>query len=298
MQEYHITVLLEESLAGLGIVSHGTYVDVTFGAGGHSKSILNKLDAKGHLYGFDQDEDAVANIEASDQFTFIASNFKYLDRFMRYYDKLGKVDGVLADLGVSSHQFDIPERGFSYRFDAKLDMRMDVTQEFSALDLLATYNEQQWVGILSEYGEVRNSKTLARALVRNRHKIKTTFELNELLSEMRIGPEYKYFAKVYQAIRIEVNDEIGVLQEMLSAALEVLRPGCWLSVISYHSLEDRQVKNFMKSGNFEGELVQDDFGRVELAFKVKTKKPILPSKEEMVRNTRSKSAKLRVAQKL
>ena len=205
---------------------------------------------------------------------------------------------MLADLGVSSHQFDIPERGFSYRFDAKLDMRMDVAQGFSALDLLATYNEQQWVGILSEYGEVRNSKTLARALVRNRHKIKTTFELNELLSEMRIGPEYKYFAKVYQAIRIEVNDEIGVLREMLNAALEVLRPGGWLSVISYHSLEDRQVKNFMKSGNFEGELIQDDFGKVELAFKVKTKKPILPSEEEVVRNTRSKSAKLRVAQKL
>ena len=160
------------------------------------------------------------------------------------------------------------------------------------------YNEQQWVGILSEYGEVRNSKTLARALVQNKHKIKTTFELNELLSEMRIGPEYKYFAKVYQAIRIEVNDEIGVLREMLKAALEVLKPGGWLSVISYHSLEDRQVKNFMKSGNFEGKLIQDDYGRVERPFKVKTKKPILPSEEEMVRNSRSKSAKLRVAQKL
>lgn len=298
MQEYHVPVLLTECLDGLGIVSQGTYVDVTFGAGGHSKSILNKLGAKGHLYSFDQDEDAVANIAPADNFTFIASNFKYLDRFMRYYDKLGEVDGVLADLGVSSHQFDIPERGFSYRYDAKLDMRMDVSQDFSAIDLINNYDEVQWQNILSEYGEVRNAKTLAKALVKSKSQIKTTFQLNELLSDLKIGPEYKYFAKVYQAIRIEVNDEMGVLRDMLEASYKVLKPGGRLVVMSYHSLEDRQVKNFMKSGNFEGKLIKDDYGRVEKPFKVLSKKPILPSEEEMTRNTRSKSAKLRIAEKL
>lgn len=298
MLEYHVPVLLEESLDGLAIDPDGTYVDVTFGAGGHSRSILHKLGANGHLYGFDQDEDAKANVATSERFTFIAANFRYLYHFMRYHDKVGKVDGVLADLGVSSHQFDIPERGFSYRYDAKLDMRMDVEQEFSAVDLLNTYDEAQLQRVLSEYGEVRNARTLAKALVKHRFQVNTTFELNELLTQYCIGPEYKYFAQVYQAIRIEVNDEMGVLRDMLEASLTVLRPGGRLSVISYHSLEDRQVKNFMKTGNFEGKMHKDEYGKAERPFKVLTKKPILPSEEEMKKNTRSRSAKLRIAEKL
>lgn len=298
MQEYHVPVLLKESLYGLDIVSSGTYVDVTFGAGGHSQSILNELDAKGCLYGFDQDEDAVANILAADNFTFIASNFKYIDKCLDYYGVVGKVDGVLADLGVSSHQFDVPERGFSYRFDARLDMRMDINQEMTALDVLNDYDEAELQSILSEYGEVRNARTLARELVKHRGKIETTFELNELLSAMRIGPEYKYFAQVYQALRIEVNDEIGVLRDMLRGALKVLKPGGRLVVISYHSLEDRQVKNFMKSGNFDGKLERDDFGKPQRPFKILTKKVMLPTEDEMQRNSRSKSAKLRIAEKV
>ena len=248
MSEYHVSVLLDESIDNLKIKPDGKYVDVTYGAGGHSKSILHKLSAKGHLFAFDQDHDAVANCVQDDRLTLIEANFRYLRRFLRLEGET-EVDGILADLGVSSHQLDVPERGFSYRFDAPLDMRMNNEAEFTATSLLQTYSEDALVDILSRFGEVRNSRTLAKALINARKisEIRTTFDLNRILDQHTMGPRMKYLSQVYQALRMEVNDEIGALEEMLSEGYKLLKPGGRFVVITFHSIEDRVVKNFFKS---------------------------------------------------
>lgn len=299
MTPYHVPVLLQESVDALQIHPDGTYLDVTFGAGGHSKSILKRLNAKGHLYAVDQDRDALANGIEDSRFTLINANFRYFKRFLTWYN-IEFVDGILADLGVSSHQFDFPERGFSYRFDAALDMRMNTESGMTAADILATYPEEKLVSILSRFGEVRNAKQLAKALVaqRNASVIKTTFSLNTLLDRMALGHKPKYFAQVYQALRMEVNDEIGALQDMLEAGAHSLRPGGRFAVITYHSIEDREVKNYFKTGNFEGKPEKDMFGNILKPFDAVGKAIITPGDEELKLNPRSSSAKLRVVQKL
>ncbi|HMR89602.1 MAG TPA: 16S rRNA (cytosine(1402)-N(4))-methyltransferase RsmH [Saprospiraceae bacterium] len=299
MSEYHVSVLLDESIKSLSIRPNGKYVDVTFGAGGHSKSILNELSAKGHLYAFDQDEDAVENIIHDTRFTLIEANFRYLKRFLRL-EGISEVDGILADLGVSSHQLDFPERGFSYRFDAPLDMRMNIKSDMSAADLLRTYSEESLVEILSNYGEVRNSKSLAKAIINARKfaDIKTTFDFNRVLDQNVMGLRLKYFSQVYQALRMEVNDEIGALRDMLEDGLAVLKPGGRFSVITFHSIEDRVVKNFFKSGNFDGEVEKDEFGNIQKPFSLVNKKVIMADAKEQKANVRSRSAKLRVAEKI
>lgn len=298
MSDYHVPVMLDECLAGLNITAEGIYVDVTFGAGGHSQSILNKLDDKGHLYGFDQDEDAVANQIVDPKFTFIKANFRHIKKFLRV-EGVRQVDGILADLGVSSWQLDFPERGFSYRFDADLDMRMNVAEELTAAVILKEYSIEDLQLLFSQFGEVRNSRTLAKEIVAERDKsqIKTTFQLNEILERLRFGHKAKYFAQVYQALRMEVNQEVQVLQEMLQGGLDVLKPGGRFVVMSYHSIEDRYVKNFFKTGNVDGELLQDDFGKIDRPFKLINKKLILAGEQELKRNSRAKSAKLRIAEK-
>lgn len=299
MSEYHVSVLLDESIKSLSIRPDGKYVDVTFGAGGHSRSILNELSAKGHLYAFDQDEDAVENIIHDTRFTLIEANFRYLKRFLRL-EGISEVDGILADLGVSSHQLDFPERGFSYRFDAPLDMRMNIKSDMSAADLLRTYSEESLVEILSNYGEVRNSKSLAKAIINARKfaDIKTTFDFNRVLDQNVMGLRLKYFSQVYQALRMEVNDEIGALKDMLEDGLAVLKPGGRFSVITFHSIEDRVVKNFFKSGNFDGEVEKDEFGNIQKPFSLVNKKVIMADAKEQKVNVRSRSAKLRVAEKI
>jgi len=272
---------------------------VTFGAGGHSKSILNKLSAKGHLYAFDQDEDAVSNALNDERFTLIEANFRYLKRFLRL-EGVTRLDGILADLGVSSHQLDMPERGFSYRYDAPLDMRMNAEADFTAAALLQTYSEEKLVDVLSSYGEVRNAKTLAKALAHAGKvaEIRTTFDLNRVLDQHVLGPRLKYFSQVYQALRLEVNDEIGALKEMLKEGYEMLKPGGRFVVITFHSIEDRVVKNFFKSGNFEGAMDKDDFGNISRPFVLVNKKVIMADRKEQYENARSRSAKLRVAEKI
>ena len=299
MSEYHVSVLLDESIKSLSIRPDGKYVDVTFGAGGHSRSILNELSAKGHLYAFDQDEDAVENSINDARFTLIEANFRYLKRFLRL-EGISEVDGILADLGVSSHQLDFPERGFSYRFDAPLDMRMNIKSDMSAADLLRTYSEDALVEILSNYGEVRNSKSLAKAIINARKfaDIKTTFDFNRVLDQNVMGMRLKYFSQVYQALRMEVNDEIGALKDMLQDGLAVLKPGGRFSVITFHSIEDRVVKNFFKSGNFDGEVEKDEYGNIEKPFLLVNKKVIMADAKEQKVNARSRSAKLRVAEKI
>ncbi len=299
MSEYHVSVLLDESIKSLSIRPDGKYVDVTFGAGGHSRSILNELSAKGHLYAFDQDEDAVENMIHDTRFTLIEANFRYLKRFLRL-EGISEVDGILADLGVSSHQLDFPERGFSYRFDAPLDMRMNIKSDMSAADLLRTYSEESLVEILSRYGEVRNSKSLAKAIINARKfaDIKTTFDFNRVLDQNVMGLRLKYFSQVYQALRMEVNDEIGALKDMLEDGLAVLKPGGRFSVITFHSIEDRVVKNFFKSGNFDGEVEKDEFGNIQKPFSLVNKKVIMADSKEQKVNVRSRSAKLRVAEKI
>lgn len=298
MNDYHVPVLLQECIDALQIKSGGVYVDVTFGAGGHSREMLSNIGAEGHLYAFDQDVDAIDNALQSDSFTLIHSNYRHIDKFMDYYNVDG-VDGVLADLGISSHQIDIPERGFSFRYDAPLDMRMNVKQQLTAADVLNDYSESDLVRVFSDYGEVRNSKTLAREVIaiRSKSKIETTFSFNEVLRKLRFGPESKYMAQVYQALRIEVNDEVKALEEFLLKTVDLLKPGGRFVVISYHSLEDRLVKHVFKAGNAKGELLKDDFGNIYRPFQLINKKPILPSKEELKNNTRSRSAKLRIAEK-
>ena len=296
---YHNPVLLKESVDGLGIKSDGIYVDVTYGGGGHSKEILKHL-TTGKLYAFDQDDDAFANKQEDEKLVLIKQNFKYMKNFLKMYNAL-PVDGILADLGVSSHQFDEGTRGFSTRFEGKLDMRMDKAGSITAADIVNTYVEQDLVAMFSTYGEVENSKRLAACIVKERlsKKINTTEEFKQaIVSCIPKMREQQYLAKVFQALRIAVNSELDVLKELLKQSLEVLKPGGRLSVISYHSLEDRLVKNFIKSGNFEGTIEQDFYGNKLVDFKAVNRQLITPSEEELKLNNRSRSAKLRIAEKL
>jgi 16S rRNA (cytosine1402-N4)-methyltransferase len=299
MSDYHISVLLKESVDSLHVKQGGTYVDVTFGAGGHSRAILEKLSAKGHVYAFDQDEDAVGNAIQDDRFTLIEANFRYLKRFLRLEGVL-EVDGILADLGVSSHQLDTPERGFSYRFDAPLDMRMNASMERTAADVLREADEQYLMEMFSQYGEVRNAKTLAAALVKFRKTadIRTTYAFNAMLDQHAIGPRQKYFSQVYQALRMEVNDEISALEEMLVEGTSILKPGGRFVVITFHSIEDRVVKNFFRYGTVSGEPEKDAFGNIQKVFAKEAKNVVMAGEDEQGRNVRSRSAKLRVAVKL
>lgn len=297
---YHEPVLLEESVDGLGIVPDGIYVDATFGGGGHTEKILQKLGKGGRLIAFDRDEEAVAQRVDDDRLQLVHHNFRYLKRFLRFFDAL-PVNGILADLGVSSHQFDEPARGFSTRFDAELDMRMSHLQPLKATDVLNTYSEERLRQILSEYGEVHNAKTAARIIAAERagQPVTTTGRLKSILAGcMPKGAEHQYLAKVFQALRIEVNDELGSLKDFLSQAAEVLAPGGRLVVIAYHSLEDRLVKNFLRDGGFEGPAETDLFGRKEpTAFRLLHKKPVEPGTEETGENPRARSAKMRIAEK-
>lgn len=298
-QTYHIPVMLSECLEGLNLQPNGRYVDVTFGGGGHSHAILQRLSTDGHLYSFDQDPDAIANIRESESFTFIASNFRHIDRFMDYYGQLGQVDGILADLGVSSHHFDTAERGFSFRTDAPLlDMRMNTRSALSARDVINGYDEERLADIIYQYGELRQSRQIASRIVqaRTQRSINTIGDLLECIKGT-INPkeEKKQLSMLFQALRIEVNDELGALQQMLEASKSVLRPGGRLVVMTYHSLEDRIVKNFLKGTNSDDHLSQI-YGSGKPLWRMTTKKPILPTQEEQMANPRSRSAKLRVAE--
>ncbi|MFT4663990.1 MAG: 16S rRNA (cytosine1402-N4)-methyltransferase [Polaribacter sp.] len=296
--EYHDPVLLKESLEGLITRGDGIYIDATFGGGGHSKKIIEKLSAEGHLYGFDQDADVLPNITEDERFTFLHYNFRYLQRILRLHG-IEKVDGILADLGVSSHQFDDASRGFSYRFEAELDMRMDQQQAITAAEILNTYEVDTLQNIFSQYGEVRNAKTLAQAIVRERgnRPITTTGDFMMVIDGVIRGNRIRYLSQVFQALRIEVNDEMGALKDFLAGSLEVLKPGGRLVIISYHSLEDRMAKQFLKSGNFEGTVEKDFFGNINRPFKLISKKAISPTEEEIKRNPRARSAKMRIGEK-
>ena len=296
---YHVPVLLEESVGGLDIKHDGTYVDVTFGGGGHSRRILQELDGGGHLYSFDQDADAEKNVSPQDNFTFVRSNFRYLKNWMRYYGVEG-LDGLLADLGVSSHHFDDETRGFSFRFDAPLDMRMNKRGGENAADLVNERSEEELADMFYLYGELKNSRRIAKAIAQAREQkpILTTQDLMD--ATLPLFPKErgkKDMARMFQALRIVVNHEMTALKEMLASATELLKPGGRLSVITYHSLEDSIVKNFMKTGNAEGKTTQDFFGRVETPFRLVNNKVIVPSDEEQQVNPRSRSAKLRIAEK-
>ena len=294
---YHRPVLLNESVAGLVHDPAGTYLDLTFGGGGHSRAILDHLRG-GRLMAFDQDPDAAANVEELD-LTFVPANFRYVAKYLRLHG-IQQVDGILADLGVSSHQFDVPDRGFSTRFEADLDMRMDTTAERTAQQVVNTYSEAELHRILGMYGEVRNARTLAQALVAARivQPLRTVEDLKKVLQRWAPrGREAKYYAQVFQALRIEVNDELGALRQMLQAVPDLLNVGGRLVVISYHSLEDRLVKNLIQSGNLAGEIQQDFYGNVIKPLKAVNRKPITPSSEELKENPRARSAKLRVAEK-
>lgn len=291
--------MLDESINGMNLKPGGIYVDVTFGGGGHSKEILRRMDKDSRLFSFDQDEDAERNIVNDSRFTFVRSNFRYLHNFLRYYDVEG-VDAILADLGVSSHHFDDSERGFSFRFEGSLDMRMNKRAGKTAADIVNTYDEEQLANLFYLYGELKNSRKLASVLVKARmqNPIQTIGEFLEIVKPL-FGRERekKELAKVFQALRIEVNQEMEALKEMLYAATEALNPGGRLVVITYHSLEDRIVKNLMKTGNIEGKAEQDFFGNVQTPFKLVNNKVIVPTDEEQTRNPRSRSAKLRIAEK-
>lgn len=295
---YHRPVLLRESVDGLDIKEDGVYVDVTFGGGGHSREILKRLGKQGRLIAFDQDEDALTNAIEDDRFQLINENFRFLKRFLKFYGIL-KVDGILADFGVSSHQFDVAERGFSTRFEARLDMRMDQRASKSALDLVNSYTEEELGRILLEYGELRGAKGMARALVseRSKNKILTTEHLKRAISKfLPRGKENKTLAQVYQALRIEVNEEIVALKEFLEQVPGVLKQGGRLSVISYHSLEDRLVKRFIRDGKFEGQAEKDFYGNINVPLK-KVGGLIVPSATEIAENNRARSAKLRIAER-
>ncbi|MDR1762187.1 MAG: 16S rRNA (cytosine(1402)-N(4))-methyltransferase RsmH [Bacteroidales bacterium] len=296
---YHEPVLLAESIENLAINPNGVYIDATFGGGGHSALILKYLQ-HGRLFGFDQDEDATQNIPDSKNFTFVHHNFKYIRHFMRYYG-VEQVDGILADLGVSSHHFDTPERGFSFRFNAPLDMRMDQTTKLTAATILNTYEEIDLRRIFKEYGEIANAYKLAQLIVREREiaPIETTEALKKI-GQRLCNPktETKYLSQIFQALRIEVNDEMGVLRDFLQAGLAILKPGGRFVIITYHSLEDRMVKNFFKTGNCSGAIEKDFYGNVKTPFELVHKKAIMPSEQEIEKNNRARSAKLRVAEKL
>ncbi|SFF33404.1 16S rRNA (cytosine(1402)-N(4))-methyltransferase RsmH [Thermoflexibacter ruber] len=303
---YHIPVLLKESIEGLTIKPDGVYVDLTFGGGGHSKEILRHLD-KGKLFAFDQDDDAEANARNKDnpffdnpKFQFIKANFRYLKKYLKLY-KISQVDGILADLGISSHQIDEASRGFSTRFDGALDMRMNQQQDFSAKDLIAKYSEKDLHRILGMYGEIKNARTLAQAIVTERIKkeIVSTQDLKNILQRYAPrGAEFKYFAQVFQALRIEVNEEMKALEEMLVQSAEILKVGGRLVVISYHSLEDRLVKNYIGKGKFHGEVEKDFYGNEIKPLEAVNRKPIEASEEEIKANPRARSGKLRIAEKL
>ena len=298
-ETYHVPVLLKESVDGRDMQPDGIYVDVTFGGGGHSKEILSRLGKKGHLYSFDQDADAEKNMVDDDRFTFVRSNFRYISQWMRYYE-VEKIDGLLGDLGVSSHHFDDETRGFSFRFDAPLDMRMNKRAGQTAADILNNYSEEQLADVFYLYGELKNARRIAKAICdyRRQQEITTTGQLAEAVEPlMRSEREKKDMAKLYQALRIEVNHEMDALRDMLKGATELLREGGRLSVITYHSLEDRIVKNVMKAGNAEGKVDQDFFGRISSPYRL-VEKLITPTEDEQQRNPRSRSAKLRIAEKV
>ena len=296
---YHVPVLLDESINGLNLHPDGVYIDVTFGGGGHSREILRRLPQGSRLFSFDQDADAERNIVDDDRFTFVRSNFRYLKNWMRYYE-IDHIDGLLADLGVSSHHFDDQSRGFSFRFDAPLDMRMNKRADKTAADIVAEYDEEALADIFYLYGELKNSRRIASALVkaRQQHAIATTQDFLHVVEPFfKREREKKDMARLFQALRIEVNHEMEALKEMLAAATQLLAPGGRLSVITYHSLEDRIVKNVMKTGNAEGKMIQDFYGRIETPYRLVNNKVIVPTDEEQQRNPRSRSAKLRIAEK-
>ncbi len=296
---YHIPVLLKETVDGLNIKPDGTYVDVTFGGGGHSREILSRLNQNGRLYAFDQDEDAQKNKIDDPRFTLIEANFGNLKNFLRL-EGVRQVDGILADLGISSHQINVPERGFSTRYDQKLDMRMDKNARVTAYEVVNLYDERRLKNIFSQYGDLRNAATLAHAIVKAREQnpVKTTGQLNEIVSKhfpkLKLN---KFLAKLYQAVRIEVNGEMEALKKLLEQAAQIIKPGGRLSVISYHSLEDRLVKRYMRDGMFEGQPEKDIYGNVSVPFK-RIGKLIVPSQDEIKQNPRARSAKLRIAEKL
>jgi 16S rRNA (cytosine1402-N4)-methyltransferase len=298
---YHLPVLFQESLDGLAIRPEGVYVDCTFGGGGHSRGILERLGPKGRLFAFDQDNDARRNLPDDRRITFLPHNFRHLARFLRLHEA-GSVDGILADLGVSSHQFDQGPRGFSYRFEGDMDMRMDQRQTLTAFDVINTWPEQRLHKLFEQYGEVTNAKTLARTIVavRGNLSLKTIANFKTALNSVVKGNPNKYFAQVFQALRIEVNDELGALKEMLQQAPGLLCTGGRIAIITFHSLEDRLVKNFFKRGSFEDEDSSDPFGQTTAhpLLKAVTKKPVTPGETELQKNPRSRSAKLRVAQRI
>lgn len=297
-REYHIPVLLNESVNGLKIKAEGDYVDVTFGGGGHSREIFSRLKS-GRLFAFDQDEDAAANVILDDRFFFIRHNFKYIRNFLKYYD-VDQVDGILADLGVSSHDFDEAERGFSFRFDGDLDMRMNRDSAQTAADIVNSYTEDQLRTVFREYGEIDNAGRLARQLVSSRDakQVKTIEQFRNAIAPcVPKFQESKYLAKVFQALRIETNKEMDVLHEFLEQSIGLLKPGGRLVVITYHSLEDRMVKNFIRSGDFSGKQEKDFFGNVESPLMAINRKVIVPSEDEIEQNPRARSAKLRIAEK-
>lgn len=306
-ETYHIPVLLNESIDGLNIQPGGIYVDVTMGGGGHSHEILKRLDANAHLYSFDQDADAEANLKQNhgddllndERFTFVRSNFRYLKNWMRYHG-VEQIDGLLADLGVSSHHFDDESRGFSFRFESPLDMRMNKRSSKTAADIVNNYAEEALADIFYLYGELKNSRKIASLLVKARQekKIETTGDFIAVVEPLfKREREKKDLAKLFQALRIEVNGEMSALKELLTSVVDILKPGGRLSVITYHSLEDRIVKNIMKAGNIEGKIEQDFFGRINTPFKLINNKVIVPPDEEQEQNPRSRSAKLRIAEK-
>lgn len=299
-ETYHVPVLLKESVDGLDIKSDGIYVDVTFGGGGHSREILSRLGKKGHLYSFDQDADAEQNIVDDDRFTFVRSNFRYISNWMRYYG-VEQIDGLLADLGVSSHHFDDETRGFSFRYDAPLDMRMNKRAGKTAADILNEYSEEALADVFYLYGELKNARRITAAICayRQQKRIETTADLTKATKKLiRTEKEKKDLARLYQALRIEVNHEMDALRDMLKSATSLLTKEGRLCVITYHSLEDRIVKNIMKAGNAEGKVDQDFFGRISSPFRTVSNKVITPTEDELQMNPRSRSAKLRIAEKI
>ncbi|MTB51298.1 16S rRNA (cytosine(1402)-N(4))-methyltransferase RsmH [Lewinella sp. W8] len=299
--DYHIPVLAHECVDYLNLRPGGIYVDVTFGGGGHSRLILERAkNAEIRLFGFDQDEEARANALADDRFTFVAANFRHLRNYLRLHG-VDRIDGLLADLGVSSHQFDQADRGFSYRFDAPLDMRMGKAADRTAADVVNHYAAEELQAVFGEYGEVRNARTLALAVAeaREQQEIVTIQDFLSIVDPLVRGNRARYLAQVFQALRIEVNDEIGALTDLLAQATDLLIPNKGrLVVISYHSLEDRITKNFLKTGNAEGKVIKDFYGKIDRPYKILTKKPVLPSAEEIQRNSRARSAKLRVGERI
>jgi len=296
---YHIPVLLDECIDGLSLKEDGTYVDVTFGAGGHSKPILKRLSVNGHLFGFDKDSDARRNLVTASNFTFVHSDYRFIKRYLRYYNVF-KVDGILADFGVSSHQLDSDDRGFAHKLEGTLDMRMNKNSQTNAAHILNTYPEEEIHRIMGMYGEVKNARKLAKAIVKRRKQNPFLFtqDFTDFLDQFPQRSRVKYFSQVFQALRIEVNDELGAIRDFLNDTIELLRPGGRLVVMSYHSLEDRIVKRFVKAGNVNGRIVTNDYGVPQVPFRIINKKLIVPGDEEIERNPRARSAKLRIAERL